>query len=226
MPKKFILITLIIILLSILLTGCGELLTMDYGEGVYHVTVNKDYSADMQCRIGLNNNLMAIAGTGGSNPLNEIRQRFESKGFSIANYHENKLIGVIAKKHFNSMNDLPDFKQLIETANANGITPLKLKKGLFRNQFNLDSNVDLGELSDMLDKFNMRIIMTLPFVPEKHNAVLVRDNGHTLEWHITPGANRLSMQATVLNRTNVVASIGWVIVLLLFVLVYKRKQFS
>jgi hypothetical protein len=213
------------------LTGCAE--------GIFHVTINKDGSADVKYRVGMNSMVMGMLGSGKDNPINEMRRSAESDGFTVTNYNENNMTGIIATKHVNSLKDLPNFTQFAKKSAPDGNIPFTVEKGFFQNTYNFNTKIDLSDMKEkpgdnlsglgnaMLSQINLRFILTLPFKPESHNASAVRDDGRTLEWQLTPGSdNTLKMQAKVPNMTNIAISIGVVLLIIIAIIaisINKRK---
>ncbi|MCF8009836.1 MAG: hypothetical protein K9L17_00010 [Clostridiales bacterium] len=228
--KKIILVLIVILLSAIILCGCVE--------GKFHITLNEDGSADTNYRIGFNKTLLGFMSEQ-ENPLKEMRKTAREEGFTVSNYNEGNMIGIIAKKHVKSLDELPKFADL-GTKVGTDKTPLVIEEGFFKDKYHFESSVDLSDMKEkpednlsgmgdaMLNQVNLRFILTLPFVPENHNASAVRDEGRTLEWHLIPGQdNQITMNASVSNVTNIVLTIiGSVLILVCLVVVIYRKRAS
>jgi len=226
MPVLFVLLVTVV-----LLSGCVE--------GKFHITLNKDGSADADYRIGFNSALLAFMQSDQENPLEEMRKAAEEEGFTVKNYSENDMVGIIATKHVNSLDELPKFANLATEIDTEE-TPLVIEKSFFKNQYHFENNVDLSDMKEkpeddlgglgnaMLSQVNLRFILTLPFVPQHHNAAVVRDDGRTLEWHLIPGQdNQIIMDASVPNVTNIVLVItGSVILLVCIIFILHRRKAS
>lgn len=231
MNRKVLLFTVFLVFLSVFITGCVE--------GIFHITVNKDGSADVKYRVGINSMVIGLLSLEG-NPINEMRQSAESEGFTVTNFSENNMTGIIATRRVNSFLELPDFTQIANIDVSNNNTAFTVEKGLFHNTYNFFTKFDLTDMmqeppdeeipglsSAMLSQLNLRFILTLPFVPESHNASTIRDDGRTLEWQIIPGSdNTLSMQGKVANIVNIAAITGVGLLLLLAVIITFIKKKS
>ncbi|MBS3902091.1 MAG: DUF3153 domain-containing protein [Dethiobacter sp.] len=230
---------LVIAILAIFLTGCAE--------GIFHITINNDGSADIKYRVGVQNMVLGLLGGGENNPIDEIRQSAVSEGFSVTNYRENNMTGIIATKHVATLNDLTDFGQFqiasvsFAEDEAGGSMAFTVDKGFFQNIYSLNTNIDLSDMrampdedpfglsSAVLGQIDLRFIMTLPFKPESHNAPTIRDDGRTMEWQLVPGSdNALDMKAKVPNVINIAITVvvGLIIFLAVIVLLMKKRRSS
>lgn len=220
--KKWCLIAVLILSL-VLLSGCVEV--------EYHLKINKDASADLQYKFGMNNGLLGLVSSEGENPIEEMRHEAESQGYKVTNYSNEQITGIIASKHFKTLKEVPGFEDLLRKsdsqANIKGETPLVIEKGFFKDRYHLDGHIDLTDMKGnseddleglgnaMLSQVKMRFILTLPYKPTNHNASLVRDDGRTLEWQLIPGQdNKLQMDVVVPNVRNIALCVVGAVLLL------------
>jgi hypothetical protein len=225
---------LVIAILTIFLAGCAK--------GIFHITINNDGSADIKYRVGVDSMVLGLLSGEGNNPIDEMRQDAVSEGFTVANYKENDMIGIIATKRVAKLEYLPDFAQF-QTANVTEDTAddnmkLNVDKGFFQNVYNLNANIDLSDMevmpdedplglsSAMLGQIDLRFVLTLPFKPESHNASTVRDDGRTIEWQLIPGSdNTLIMKAKAPNVVNIaITVVAGLIVLLAVIYMLLEKS--
>jgi len=229
--KRFMPVLIILLLTVVLLSGCVE--------GKFHITLNKDGSADINYRIGFDRSLLALLQSDQENPLEEMRKSAKEEGFTVKNYSEDKMVGIIATKHVNSLDELPNFAN-VAAGGDSAKPPLVIEESFFKKQYHFETNVDLSDMKEtpeddlgglgnaMLSQVNLRFILTPPFTPQHHNASVVRDDGQTLEWHLIPGQdNQITMEASVPNTTNIALVIaGSVIILLGIIFVVHRSKAS
>lgn len=228
---------LVIAILAIFLTGCAE--------GIFHVTINNDGSADIKYRVGADSMVLGLLSGEESNPIDEMRQSAVSEGFSVTNYRENNMTGIIAIKRVTTLKDLPDFGQF-QTAGmpltgdtAGDNMTFTVDEGFFQNVYSFNTSIDLSDMkampdedpfglsSAMLGQIDLRFILTLPFKPESHNAPTVRDDGRTMEWQLIPGSDNIfDMKAKVPNVVNITitAVAGLIILLAVIVLLMKKRR--
>jgi len=224
--KKIIMLFALISIIGVL-SGCVE--------ATYHVTVNKDGSSDLNYRIGLNSGLVGLMGSENGDPIDNLRKDAEKNGFSVTNFNENGLIGIIAKKHVTSLQTIP----VLGNAGAKSNAPsFSVEKGLFQNLYKINGNIDLSDMKSkpgdefaqignaMISQIKINFVLTLPVKPGKNNASTTKDDGKTLVWQLVPGTNnQIQMEASVPNTTNIVlASIGGAVLLIVIVIVLVRSK--
>ncbi len=207
---------LLFLLLCLGLTGCIEF--------DYYIKVNRDASADVEYRIGLDQMFIGLMESQGKNPLSQVRLSAEENGFTVSHYSENDMSGIIAKKHADSLQELPGMSSIwaeadLETNTNDGAgSPFKMEPGFFYHRYLVDTQVDLSEMKELdsgddfglggafLNRVKMSFRMTLPVKPRSHNAAHVSDEGYTLGWDLLPGQNnRIMVEAAVPNLRNIAA---------------------
>lgn len=222
--KRWSLITVLILWL-LFLSGCAEV--------EYHLTINKDASADVQYKIGMNSSLLSLLSSDSENPLETMRSDAESQGYKVVSYNNDQIIGIIASKHFKTLEKATNMKNLFANADfqakINGDTPLRIEKGFFIDRFFLDGHIDLTDMKEkpedgleglgnaMLSQIKMRFIITLPYKATNHNASSVKDNGNTLEWQLIPGMdNKIQLNTEVPNIRNIIlCAVGGILLIII-----------
>ena len=92
--------------------------------------------------------------TQGEDPLSQVRLSAEEKGFTVSHYSENDITGIIAKKHADTLQELPGINSIwaeadIQTATIDGAgSPFKVEPGFFFNRYLVDTTVDLSEMKE------------------------------------------------------------------------------
>jgi hypothetical protein len=158
---KRVALVLLLVFVMVSTAGCAE--------GIFHVTVNRDGSADLNYKVGFDNSfysLMSAMGSMGNNnsssnsdPLSEYRQQFQSDGFTVANFNDGQSTGIVATKHLTSVNELSSSANNLNLGqnNSQGNSqsnstpnhiPITVTKTFFSTEYNLDTNFDLSSLAD------------------------------------------------------------------------------
>jgi hypothetical protein len=232
------LFSLLLLLLCLGLSGCIEV--------DYYIKVNRDASADIEYKICFDQIFIGLMETQGEDPLSQVRLSAEEKGFTVSHYSENDITGIIAKKHADTLQELPGINSIwaeadIQTATIDGAgSPFKVEPGFFFNRYLVDTTVDLSEMKEQageddfglssafLKKIKMRFRITLPVKPKSHNAPYVTDEGYTLGWDLLPGqVNRIMLEAAVPNlRTFALLAAAALLTaaLIAWLTVKKKKQ--
>jgi len=233
--KKWSLLAVIILSL-LLLSGCAEV--------ECHLTINKDSSADVQYKFGINSGLLGLLSSEGENPLDTMRRDAESQGYKVVNYSNDQITGIIASKHFKTLEEATNIEKLFinddNQVNIKGETPLRIEKGFFKDRYYLDGHIDLTDMKEkpedeleglgnaMLSQIKMRFILTLPYKATNHNASSVKDDGRTLEWQLIPGMdNKIQVDVEVPNIRNIILCVGGGILILIVVgaaIIVSRKN--
>src|SRR5690554_2674608 len=99
--RRIISLLSVLLITVFLLSGCVE--------GKFHITLNNDGSADINYRLGFDNTMLGFMQTDQENPLEEMRREAEENGFKVRNYKENNMLGIVATKHVDSLDELPNF---------------------------------------------------------------------------------------------------------------------
>lgn len=80
------------------LSGCAQ--------GVYHVEINQDGSVDARIAVGLDEEVRDL--TSGWDPLDALRSKLKQGGFEIDDYQNGGYTGVMASKHYRSIEQVTD----------------------------------------------------------------------------------------------------------------------
>ncbi|OEH85384.1 hypothetical protein BHU72_04655 [Desulfuribacillus stibiiarsenatis] len=229
---------LFVVLLSVLLvlTGCAE--------GTFHITIHKDYSADLRYQVGVNQGVAGFLVLAQENPMLELKRRAEIYGYSVTGYTDASSTGIIAERHVESIINF-DAQEvdvlvagLIDNSSGENKENFRFyeEKGFFTNRYQVEANIDLRNLnfldnqeinflgSKMLEQMNLQCIVTLPIKVIKHNAHETKDEGYTLVWNLKAGAeNPIILQASVPNIKNIITFIIATILLVMgFFFIIKK----
>ncbi len=222
---------LVIVIMLCFLTGCVK--------GVFHVTVNKDGSGELNYRLAIDSDLLSTFNNK-NNPLERFREIAQKDGFVVSNFKDNGYYGIEAKKHVKEISEgiggeLIAYISSINTSKDH--INLNVDKGLFFNVYTIKTNIDLTNFKKkdipffqlFLDKMDLRILLTLPFDVEGHNASRVEeqtDDFKTFEWDILPGQNNeIYLEAKVVNVWNIVLLVALVAAALVFIVaVFIRRK--
>ncbi|MGA2368956.1 MAG: DUF3153 domain-containing protein [Thermacetogeniaceae bacterium] len=227
--------------------GCGA-------EGIFHITINKNGSADLNYKVGIDNTIYSMMIASNNDPLADFKKETQSEGFTVANFNDGQMSGVITTKHVNSSSELAGTANFFNGQNMsnflngqNNITksnnPLTVTRSFFSTQYNLNTNIDLSSMEGnskdqfsglgnaMLSQIKLQLLLTLPIKPGINNAINVSDNGRTLEWDLIPGQNNhVQMAATAPNVLNIaLTAVGAAIIiaaLVVFLILHKRKKLT
>ena len=243
MVKKVVL-ALLLILVMVSTAGCAE--------GIFHITINKNGSADLNYKVGIDNTLYSLMTSSNNDPLADFKKETQSEGFTIANFNDGQMSGVIATKHVNSNGELAGTTNFLNGQNMTNLlngqnnmpksnSPLAVTRSFFSTQYSLNTNIDLSSMAGnsqdqfsgltnaMLSQIKLQLLLTLPIKPGINNATSVLDNGKTMEWDLIPGQNNhLQMAATVPNVLNItLTAVGAAIiiaVLAILLILHNRKK--
>lgn len=221
---------IVVVIILFFLTGCVN--------GVFHVTVNKDGTSDLNYKLAVDSNLLSTFSEE-NNPLEEFRELAQKDGFIVSKFKEKGYYGVEAKKHVDKISDGIGGELIKYISSVDSKDPLNftVEKGLFFNVYTIKTNIDLTNFKNkdipffqlFLDKMDLRIFLTLPFDVEGHNASRVvdgrTDDFKTFEWDILPGQNNeIYLQAKVLNVLNLVTFVLLGVGLIVFVTVFMVNK--
>lgn len=143
---KRVTVLIMLALVLVLLSGCVQ--------GDFHVTVNKDKSADLNYKFGFSKGmlgLMAMGEDGGSSdPIGEMKKGYEKDGFKVVTYKEKGYIGVIARKHVANVEKLTSIgvsgDAVGNGSGKEGLFSYKVKEGLFQNDIRFKGHFDMTEM--------------------------------------------------------------------------------
>lgn len=231
MKNIYLKLALVFILLGSMffISGCFE--------ATYHITVNKDGSGVLNYRIGLNSNVAGLIGSQSGDPIADMKNDAIKNGFEVSNFNENGMIGIIAKKNVNSLENIPIIGQTKD--NKTKAPTITVNKGFFNSTYKVNGNIDLSSMKTnpkdelaqisnaMLSQVKINFVLTLPIKPGKNNASTTQDDGRTLVWQMVPGTNNIiQMEATVPNTTNIALVVigGSLLVIIVIVVIIKSRR--
>jgi hypothetical protein len=235
MKRRFAILLCIIGLVA-LLSGCVK--------GDFHITVNKNGSADLDYNFGMKSQLVGLmSGNGQKDPVQEMKTNFEKKGFTVSQYRDNDYIGIVAKKHMDNLKDISDALPKNpdqQSAAADSFNKMNFTedKGLFFTTYRYNGSVDLTSMKAddkdtmgiqqmMLKQVDLKLTLTLPVKAETQNASRILPDQQTYQWDLIPGTKGdIALQAKAPNITNIIiAIIGLVVILVVAaVAIIKSKR--
>ncbi len=203
--------------IAMLLGGCAE--------GTFHVKVHEDASADFDYKLGFDRSLLGVFAFSAEDIVARLRENAQIEGYEVSLYTDGAYTGVRLQRHVSSIYEenidlgIFDFGAAV---NADAVAEHEiggptflLQDKIWHTEYRMHGSVDLSsiKLSDdyalplfensLLNRINVRLILTLPIIPEQHNATYVADDGHTLEWVLVLGKNNvIEMEGTVPNVKN------------------------
>lgn len=210
---KKILLLFSFLFLTVALAGCAK------GEVV--MELSRFGSANIECKVVA---LPLVA-----SQLTPVKEDFSNDGFLVENITEDKMQGFIAKKHFNSLDELNKTKivrgfelnksknktqgDLAKSAEGEGkTTAVVYKQGLLFDTVAVNTHLDLRAnkkdetkesqwvVKNLLQQVSLRFVLKLPTAADTSNATTSPDGGKTLVWDLVLGEdNELSAQVTYLN---------------------------
>jgi hypothetical protein len=179
--------------------------------------------------VGIDNNLYSLmtefaSNSSKSDPFAEFRKSAETRGFTVQNFHNTKMTGVVATKHVNSLGGIPNFNSLNGRAVGQQGNGFAVTKKFFTTDYRLNTDIDLSNMANSSQEqlqelgnailgssnnmITLQLMLTLPFKAESNNASKVLDNGRTLVWNLIPGrTNPIQMAATMPNLLNIAVTI-------------------
>lgn len=214
-----------------LLTGCVN--------GVFHVTVNKDGSGDLNYKFAVDPALLSSSAKEKHNPLEEFKKMAKKDGFIVTQYKDRGYFGVEAKKHVKSISEDigGGLINYISSSNNSEKSKIIIDKGFLFNVYSLKTNLDLKNMipkdipfsSMILEKMDLKMLLTIPMEVERQNASRMeiddKEKLRTYEWDIIPGQdNEIYMEAKVLNISNVVLLVLLTIAAILGTIFLIRKR--
>jgi hypothetical protein len=230
MRKLYILISLMVVLL---LSGCVK--------GVFHITVNKDGSGDLDYRLAIDSALLSNDPKE-DNPLEEFKTLAKKDGFIVSQFKENSYFGVEAKKKVENISKGigEELFNSLSSSDQKENVNFSIKKGFLFNVYQLKTNFDLKDFvskdndpiaSMFTNKMDLKMLLTLPVEVENHNASRIvfgdSEKVKTYEWDIIPGQdNEIYLEAKVLNITNILLMIllGVGLIIVTFYTFKKRPK--
>ncbi|MGE5559348.1 MAG: LppM family (lipo)protein [Bacillota bacterium] len=199
----------------IALAGCA------YGK--FHVTINRNKSADLDYLMTVDSSVFSISG----DFFGEMKASAIKEGFDVTGYKKGGMIGFRARKHIKDLRALPDFKESIIRFKR-GKKALFVKKGIFSDAYLFNTNIDLsyalgkgesGPDRAIRSHIHLQFLLTMPGKIGKNNADVVEEGTRTLIWNLAHGReNGIQAEASVPNITNIIVIalllifLGWYLV--------------
>lgn len=223
---------LIVISSSFFMSGCVK--------GVANITVNKDGSADVIYDIAFDTALLSLSNDN-DNPLNELRQIGEKDGYSITQFKENGFVGISAKKHVSTVQEVWNGEFINQLLGENEYNIISLNQGFFSDSYKLNTKINLpgeqdsGWINTMfLSQTDFKLKLTFPIEAEQHNASRIellnnKSGFNTYVWDIIPNQNNeLLFEAKAYNVANIIYTVigGLILGSLIFYFIRKYRLSS
>lgn len=186
-----ILITLIMILMLFMLSGCISTRI--------HLKINLSGSAEMEVTISATRPMMNLGTAGGM--FDHIREDLVKDGFTIQDFEADSQVGFIATKKAASIKEFSTLA-LGEGLVISDEPIVTVSKHLLTNTYHVNTELDLENVlednaADFARLADIRFALTLPVSPSEHNADAVSEDGKTLEWKLnTNEDNPINVTAT------------------------------
>ncbi|MBM7647772.1 hypothetical protein JOC78_000712 [Bacillus ectoiniformans] len=232
MKKLFLAVMLIAS--SLALAGCVK---MNYG-----LKINMDGSGELSFLVAMQQQLAAMSGSS----MKEAKVEASKEGYEITNYKKDQMVGFVAKKQFDDVNELTA-KDMIyggedKSKNDNNDFDLNVKKGLLFTTYRVNGQFDFTNMTEeteenemfdqemqqsFLDQMDLSFKLTLPIKPDKedHNATLTEDDGKTLVWEFIPNEiNDVKLAVKVPNLVNIGLLLAGAAALIIGLIVVARKK--
>lgn len=191
LATRRLLITLIMLLMLFVLSGCFS--------ARIHLKINMSGSAEMEVTISATRPMMNLGEAGGM--FDHIRDDLEKDGFTIEDFEADSQVGFIAAKKAASIKEFSTLA-LGEGLVISDEPIVTVSKHLLTNTYQVNTDLDLENvLEDNGAAFtrlaDVRFALTLPVRPAEHNADAVSEDGKTLEWKLNTGEdNPINVTAT------------------------------
>lgn len=230
MKKNQILLLLSVLMVSFLLTGCIQ--------ANIHVTVNKDGSADLNYKVGIDKNLMDLGGGEVSDLFVETATEAQKEGYATSNYDDEKYVGIEMKKHITTLDELAKENSMKELVGSDKSELIKVNETFFYTEYILDTGIDLSdafkdsglsaeEISAAkmaMDQMDFQFKLTLPEKTDTNNATTVSVDGKTLEWKLTGQDNSIKATMKVLNMQTVTVTASGFLALLIGLIIFVKRS--
>ncbi|MEK3909931.1 DUF3153 domain-containing protein [Paenibacillus sp. FSL H7-0331] len=233
MNKKWLLFVILSSVI-ILLSSCVK--------GDFHVTVNRDQSAELDYKLALSSQLIGLMSMNSANKtdmLGELKKNFETDGYQVSQYKDGDYQGVQAKKHVKDVKEIKNVGVNQGSINAENKIDMTVDKGFIFNTHHLIGNFDLSSMKAdakdtmglqkmMISQIDLKFTLTLPDKAEQQNASRVLDDGKTYQWDLLAGANNeVNLDIKAPNTVNVSILVAVVVILIaaiIFLLLRRKKR--
>ncbi|MFP4015409.1 MAG: LppM family (lipo)protein [Halanaerobiales bacterium] len=250
MNKKYLYLTVLLVLFSLVTTGCFRVHT--------NVKLNKDGSGTWNYIVAISEDLYNMQEMQGNSedPMEEIRQEAAAEGFRVEDYNQDSFRGVSLSKDFanveeisgqNFLAGLNEEDQSIDADQFEDVFQpnIKVEEGFFYTSYIVATEADLSmpegtmgegdDFSQEMDQFSQMFLsmmdiqftIDLPAPAGAHNATTVSNNGKSLSWQLKMNENNeISVEMKVLNTTNIIiiAAIGLILLAIVFIIINNKKR--
>lgn len=212
-------IIILIIFVCTFLSGCVN--------GSLHYTINNDSSGDVEIKLTTKSLLLSL-----TNPFEEIKKNAIDNGFEVIDIKSDEGKGFEAKKHYKNYKDTLNEKMLQNKLQSDNV---KVKKGIFFDEYKIESNIDIKEIVNEYGKVNdimlkgatLDFILTMPIKAKENNAIEVSEDGKTYTWHLdTSNSNKIILVANKPNIQNIIIIIvcGVILLFVIIFMLYKKTK--
>lgn len=193
---KVVGILAVLVMTLLTLTGCMNV--------NFDVQLGKDGSGDVSYIIGYKKSFVESMGMTidqlkeNDTSLEQQQEAIENEGYTVEEYEDDNTYGLIAKKHFDNIEEFSINKEL-DLEVEEGSDKITFTKEGSKAKYSQDTTIDLTNLlgedvendsqmamaAAMLKQMEMTYKITLPFKAGENNATTVSEDGKTLEWKLT-----------------------------------------
>lgn len=228
--KKKIFAFMMLFVMVLHLTGCMRI--------TYHITLNKNSKADVSYEMYINKETLPMivgADIETQDFFADNKKGAEDAGFEVQDVETETEIGFKASAKGLDLNMENVISQLGMGGSGDGV--LQVKRGLFKNVYTLNANVDTSDVfgddentKALLPALNqsiaIKLIITAPSEITSESGTPSTIMKNTREYDIVLGENNeISISYSLINMTNIYVIVGVLIIALLIVFfVIKAKK--
>lgn len=178
--KKIISLTLVMVMLLFVLTGCVKV--------DYEVQLNKNGSADVAFIYAFEKEALEQMGAKPEDATKEMESQSEKNGFKLESFTDDKYVGFKASKHIDKAEDVS-----LQEAFGEGYVKdsennkIKVEKNGSKTVYSQNAEIDLSGLNGMEKAITMKYTVKLPVKAKTNNAQEVSKDGKTLTWNLKAG---------------------------------------
>lgn len=189
MKRKKWMTAAMILVFFLLLTGCVK--------ADFHITVNKDGSGELDYKIAMNSQLLAMSVSNSkTNMIDEMKKNFENEQFTVTTYRDGEYQGIEAKKHVSDIQTINSIAA--PNATASGKLSIIQDEAFLKTTYKVNADMDMTDIKAdqtdtmglqkmMLAQMDMKFTLTLPTEAKSQNASRVLPDGKTYQWDLVPG---------------------------------------
>lgn len=244
---RYIFIMLFIVSLLVCLTACVDETT--------HITYNSDGSGTVSLTAIIDKSLLDTLSVAAPYSLNTILDSAKSDGYNVSrNLTQTQSEEIVFTKNVSNIDkEIKESSFLNTTCTNNAFKNIasstEVKKEIFQTTYSMDSNINIESITPKLfnsdnslvktlnnsisnellrtNAVNMKLKITFPLTPSKHNASSTEEDGKTLVWVLSGSQNNISYTLVAPNITNIiilVVLIGIVVIMILASIPKKIKK--